>query len=129
MNAYLNQNGNAKLDCMSILFILFFCNIYINIDRHRNKGFILNVQNSIQNHNIFWNVDCKSFILGYHKPSQGHFNILCLEIKRYIFLCKRKEVHPTLQGLKNSLKLASLIITETESKISMYSLVNEIVNL
>ena len=80
------------------------------------KSFILNVQNFLQNHNIVWNVDCKSFILGYQKPSQGHFNILCLEIKRYIFLCKRKEVHPTLQGLKNSLKLAYLIITKTESK-------------
>jgi len=93
------------------------------------KSFILDVQQFLKKHDIDWNFDCKSFILGYQKPCQGQLNIFCLETKRFIFMCKRRETKPTLQGLRNSLKLASSITKYTNSKKSMYSLVDRIVNL
>ena len=45
-----------------------------------------------------------------------------------IYLCA-KELYLTLICLNNSKKLVSVIFAETESKNSMYSLVNKIVNL
>ena len=48
------------------------------------------------------------FILGsYNSKSKNvAYDILFLEIKKYIYLCKRKEITPTVIGVKKSLSLA-----------------------
>ena len=76
--------------------------MYIFVKKRKRDiaSFISTIQKYLQNHNIDRKVDCKSFIFGSHKASHGPVNIFCLEIKRYIFLYKRKELYPILQGLK-----------------------------
>ena len=44
----------------------------------------------IRNHEASFNIDGKTFILGSIENSQSKYNILCLEIKRFIYLCRRK---------------------------------------
>jgi hypothetical protein len=77
------------------------------------KTFISDVQQLLKCHNVDWTVDCKTFILGYQKGDQCQLNIFCLELKRYIFLCKRREIISSIQGLVCSLNLASSIVSYT----------------
>ena len=55
---------------------------------------------------------CKSFILG-TETKDFKYDILFLELKRYIYLSKRKNFLPTCIGFKNSLKLAWNIYRNT----------------
>ena len=59
--------------------------------------------------------DVQTFVLG--SPGNNQYNLLCLEIKRYIYLCRRKNVLPTIHGLIGSLKLASAIISTSKTKM------------
>lgn len=73
----------------------------------------------VKNREITFTVDCKSFILGYTNKGFECYNMLCLEIKRYLFLCKRKCILSSFIGLKRSLKLALSIISKSY-KIEKY---------
>lgn len=88
------------------------------------KNLITNLKESFRKCDVKWNLDCKSFILGTKK--EMHLNMFCLEIKRYIFLCKKKGIVPTIQGLKCSFQFALSIIKCTERKNDNYSLIDKI---
>ena len=75
--------------------------------------------------------DCKTFILG----SEAHhfkYDIISLELKRYIYLCRRKGLLPTCIGYKNSLKLAWNIYKNTnltEDEFDRRQIVRSLINL
>ena len=90
------------------------------------KVFIANITEYIKRFHGDFQIDCKTFLLGNPKKNLESYNILCLEIKRYMYLCKRKNIVPNLIGLKGSLKLALSIVKNTnilDSKLSYWSMV------
>ena len=91
------------------------------------KTLIQEVQNIVIVHDSNFYINKKSFILGYSKQKLSHYNVLCLEIKRYIFLCKTKNIKPSILGVKSSLKMTSMInatIENNKKKKTYWSLVD-----
>ena len=92
--------------------------------------FIVDIKNCFHRSDIAFEIDCKSFLLGKSDKKCEPFNLLCLEIKRYMYLCKRKGIIPSLTGLKGSLTLALSIVSKTNTwnaKMSYWSLVQYLV--
>ena len=97
----------CKVEKETIIHLFWECNSI--------KPFILEALEYIKGFDSTFIIDnSKTFILGFSERNLFHFNIICLEIKRFIYLCKRKGVNPTLQGLKGSLKLASSIVCQSK---------------
>ncbi len=53
--------------------------------------------------NCLSEIDCKLFMLGSTKPEKLSLNMLCLEVKRYIFKCRKDNCIPNYDGLLHSL--------------------------
>jgi len=53
--------------------------------------------------NCLSEIDCKIFMLGSTKPDKLSLNMLCLEVKRYIFKCRKDNCIPNYDGLLHSL--------------------------
>ena len=68
------------------------------------------LKDNIQNFDNFF--CCKSFILG-SETNDYKYDILFLELKRYIYLTRRKNILPSIVGFKRSLKLAWDIFQNT----------------
>ena len=73
----------------------------------------------------------QDFILGYIQCNKNGLNILFLEVKKYIFLCKRRSIVPTRNGLRGSLKLCLTIFEKSKlinrkDHISFKEIVNDI---
>ena len=80
-------------------------------------------------HNLESLLSCKSFILG-TESSDFKYDILFLEMKRYIYLARRKQITPSCIGFMGSLKLAWNIIKEselTESEKCRWSIVRNLI--
>ncbi len=69
----------------------------------------------LNNFNLL-NISCQDVLLGICSDKMTPINILFLEIKRYIFICKKDSKIPTEPGLKRSLQLAWEIRRHTISK-------------
>jgi hypothetical protein len=54
----------------------------------------------------FPNISCQDVLLGICSEKMTPINILFLEMKRYVFICKKHSKIPTVPGLKNSFQLA-----------------------
>jgi hypothetical protein len=69
-------------------------------------------------------------LLGYGN-SDYKVDILLLEFKRYIFLCKKKHLNPSITGFQKSLKLAWSIFKAThvsDKDIDRWSIVRNLLN-
>ena len=51
-------------------------------------------------------ISCKTMILGSTKSNMTDINILMLELKKYIYLCQRKGIVPSIQGLTMNLTMS-----------------------
>ena len=71
------------------------------------------VKNVISTGNEPFTLDCQTFMLGSTCENCDKYNILYYEIKKYIYLCKRKKINPSFVGLKGSLKLSWNIYKNT----------------
>lgn len=78
-----------------------------------SKSLIIELTSLIKDYDVNFYVNCKTFLLGYPSKMFCQYNIVCLETKRYIFLCRRKQVKPFIHGLRRSFKLSSAIMHET----------------
>ena len=71
-------------------------------------------------------ITCQNLVLGIINPKMNDLNIVCLEFKRYIFHCQRKNRIPSKYGLVNSMKHAFEIYKNTiksEEELRIWSLV------
>ena len=57
------------------------------------------ITSAIKNIDNNFSFDCKTFILGSVGNQSEKYNVLCLEIKRFIYNCRCRIVTPTIHGL------------------------------
>ena len=72
--------------------------------------FLHHITSAIKNIDNNFSFDCKTFILGSVGNQSEKYNVLCLEIKRFIYNCRRKMVTLTIHGLRSICKIASAVI-------------------
>jgi hypothetical protein len=56
------------------------------------KTLIAEIIKIVRIHDTLYDIDCQTFVLGYTKKSQSQYNTLFLEIKKYVYLCRRKKL-------------------------------------
>jgi len=59
-------------------------------------------------------ISCQTMLFGFTNINMTDINILILEIKKYIFVCKRKGLLPSIIGLNNYLSKAWEIQSNTK---------------
>ena len=97
----------CKMSEESITHLFWDCNTV--------KILIKDISDSLKNANIQIVINSKMFLLGDTNVNDNCF-ILFMEVKKYIFECKRKEVIPHFQGFKASLKLSLNIYENTTNE-------------
>ena len=98
----------CKREEETILHLFWYCNCIQNL--------LQEVKNVLISKGIIVQITGKDFIIGHCEKRNEKFYILCLQIKKYIFTCKRKEIVPTFYGLKGSLNCALEVYRNTNIK-------------
>ena len=111
----------CKKEPETLLHLFWDCNVV--------KKLMIDLTEICRNYDASFETDCQTFILGSTEKSQ--YNILFIEIKRFIYLCRRKEILPSIRGLIGSLKLASSVINTCKTKqnenLRNWKLIHEII--
>jgi len=61
-------------------------------------------------------ISCQTILFGCTSINMTDINILILEIKKYVFICQRKGLLPSIRGLNNYLCVAWEIQSNTKCK-------------